>query len=120
MPDAPRVMVSTALLDHDSLLKRIVEAAQYVTNAQACVLRLSDPAGNIDNHLSNIGFAAVNLVDSASAATCGKRTRPPVSAATSSLFCYRTSQTCPPSNVWWNASLDGCGSLTSLTVTGSS
>jgi class 3 adenylate cyclase/DNA-binding response OmpR family regulator len=32
----------TALLDHDSLLKRIVEAAQYVTSAQACVLRLSD------------------------------------------------------------------------------
>jgi len=34
----------TALLDHDSLLKRITEAAQYVTNAQACVLRLRDTA----------------------------------------------------------------------------
>lgn len=33
----------TALLDHDSLLRRIVEAAQFVTGAQASLLRLRDP-----------------------------------------------------------------------------
>lgn len=33
----------TALLDHDSLLRRIVEAAQFVTGAQASLLRLIDP-----------------------------------------------------------------------------
>jgi class 3 adenylate cyclase/DNA-binding response OmpR family regulator len=32
----------TMLLDHDSLLRRIVEAAQFVTGAQMCVLRLRD------------------------------------------------------------------------------
>ena len=32
----------TLLLDHDSLLQRIVEAAQFVTGAQTCVLRLYD------------------------------------------------------------------------------
>ena len=34
----------TLLLDHDTLLRRIVEAAQFVTGAQACVLRLYDAA----------------------------------------------------------------------------
>ncbi|MFN8596650.1 MAG: adenylate/guanylate cyclase domain-containing protein [Anaerolineae bacterium] len=33
----------TALIDHDSLLRRIVEAAQFVTGAQSCLLRLRDP-----------------------------------------------------------------------------
>ncbi len=33
----------TALLDHDSLLKRVVEAAVYVTGMPACILRLIDP-----------------------------------------------------------------------------
>ena len=32
----------TMLLDHDSLLRRIVEAAQFVTGAQSCLLRLRD------------------------------------------------------------------------------
>src|SRR5512136_928772 len=32
----------TMLLDHDSLLRRIVEAAQFVTGAQMCLLRLKD------------------------------------------------------------------------------
>ncbi len=32
----------TALIDHDSLLRRIVEAAQFVTGAQSCLLRLMD------------------------------------------------------------------------------
>ena len=32
----------TMLLDHDSLLRRIVEAAQFVTGAQMCLLRLHD------------------------------------------------------------------------------
>lgn len=32
----------TALLDHDTLLRRVVEAAQFVTGAQSCVLRLRD------------------------------------------------------------------------------
>lgn len=33
----------TALTDRDSLLQRVAEAAQYVTGAQICVLRLYDP-----------------------------------------------------------------------------
>jgi len=33
------------LLDHASLLRRIVEAAQFVTGAQLCLLRLHDSAG---------------------------------------------------------------------------
>jgi len=32
----------TMLLDHDSLLRRIVEAAQFVTGAQLCLLRMYD------------------------------------------------------------------------------
>jgi class 3 adenylate cyclase/DNA-binding response OmpR family regulator len=32
----------TALLDHETLLRRVVEAAQFVTGAQSCLLRLRD------------------------------------------------------------------------------
>jgi class 3 adenylate cyclase/CheY-like chemotaxis protein len=34
----------TTLLDHDTLLRRIVEAAQFVIGAQACILRLKEPS----------------------------------------------------------------------------
>lgn len=55
----------TALLDHNSLLKRIVEAAQYVTNAQACVLRLRDAANGQLRAQAVIGAStALQQVDS--------------------------------------------------------
>ena len=40
----------TILLDHSTLLRRIVEAAQFVTGAQTCLLRLYDAS------LANCGF----------------------------------------------------------------
>lgn len=51
----------TALLDHASLLKRIVEAAQYVTNAQTCVLRLRDTANGQLRAQAVIGASTAQL-----------------------------------------------------------
>ena len=51
----------TALLDHDSLLKRIVEAAQYMTNAQACVLRMIEAANGQLRAQAVIGAAPALL-----------------------------------------------------------
>ena len=47
-----------------------VDCADHSRAGERLRQRLAHPAGNIDHHLSNIGFAAVNLVDSAAAATC--------------------------------------------------
>ena len=47
-----------------------VDCADHGRAGERLKARFGQPAGNIDHHLSNAGFAAVNLVDSASAATC--------------------------------------------------
>lgn len=44
----------TMLLDHDSLLRRIVEAAQFVTGAQMCLLRM------YDRQLGQLRIQAIN------------------------------------------------------------
>lgn len=51
----------TALLDHDVLLKRIIEGAQYVTTAQACVLRLWDAVSHQLRVQAVIGASAAIL-----------------------------------------------------------
>lgn len=47
-----------------------VDCADHGRAGERLQARFAVPAGNIDHHLSNTGFAAANLVDSASAATC--------------------------------------------------
>ena len=48
----------TALGDRDSLLQRIVEAAQFVSGAQVCVLRLLDPQTGLLHPHAAIGNLA--------------------------------------------------------------
>jgi len=47
-----------------------VDCADHARAGSRLQARFPAPVGNIDHHLSNAGYAAVNLVDSASAATC--------------------------------------------------
>lgn len=47
-----------------------VDCADHARAGERVKLRYPAPAGVIDHHLSNAGYAAINLVDSASAATC--------------------------------------------------
>jgi bifunctional oligoribonuclease and PAP phosphatase NrnA len=47
-----------------------VDCADHARGGERLKLRLSAPVAMVDHHLSNAGFAALNLVDSASAATC--------------------------------------------------
>jgi bifunctional oligoribonuclease and PAP phosphatase NrnA len=47
-----------------------VDCADHARGGERLRARFSSPDGNIDHHLSNAGYAAVNIVDSASAATC--------------------------------------------------
>ncbi|HWA10753.1 MAG TPA: bifunctional oligoribonuclease/PAP phosphatase NrnA [Opitutaceae bacterium] len=47
-----------------------VDCADHLRVGERLKALFPQPAANIDHHLSNIGYAAANLVDSASAATC--------------------------------------------------
>jgi phosphoesterase RecJ-like protein len=47
-----------------------VDCADHARAGERLRARFPTPAGNIDHHISNTGYAAVNIVDSASAATC--------------------------------------------------
>ena len=47
-----------------------VDCADHARGGERLKTRYPKPVAVIDHHLSNVGFAAVNLVDSASAATC--------------------------------------------------
>jgi phosphoesterase RecJ-like protein len=47
-----------------------VDCADHARAGERLKAHFPAPAGNIDHHLSNAGYAAVNLIDSGSAATC--------------------------------------------------
>lgn len=47
-----------------------VDCADHARAGERLKLRFPAPVGNIDHHLSNVGFAEINIIDSGSAATC--------------------------------------------------
>jgi bifunctional oligoribonuclease and PAP phosphatase NrnA len=47
-----------------------VDCADHFRAGERVRTRFPQPAGNIDHHLSNTGYAQINIVDKASAATC--------------------------------------------------
>ena len=54
----------------DEFAAVFVDCADHGRAGQRLKAHLASPAGNIDHHISNLGYAAVNLVDSSAAATC--------------------------------------------------
>jgi bifunctional oligoribonuclease and PAP phosphatase NrnA len=59
-----------ALLLPKDTLAVFVDCADDARAGERIRQRFPSPAGNIDHHLSNSGFAAANIVDSGSAASC--------------------------------------------------
>ena len=47
-----------------------VDCADHARGGDRLMARFPAPVGNIDHHLSNVGYAETNFVDSGSAATC--------------------------------------------------
>ncbi|HVW21206.1 MAG TPA: DHH family phosphoesterase [Opitutaceae bacterium] len=71
------VAQGTTFLRTDALTDRalgmaavFVDCADHARAGERLKALFPAPAGNIDHHLSNAGYAAVNLIDSVSAATC--------------------------------------------------
>lgn len=71
----------TTLLDHDTLLRRIVEAAQFVTGAQACVLRLKEPSTGQLRAQAVIGPRDTSQPDSPLARKVMRTGQPTITAA---------------------------------------
>ena len=69
-PGEPFLRTDDVLGRPDNYSSVFVDCADHGRVGERLRARFVEPAGNIDHHLSNLGYAAVNLVDSASAATC--------------------------------------------------
>ena len=66
----PFLRTDELLLRSDDFAPIFVDCADHARPGERLKARFAAPVGNLDHHLSNAGYAAVNLVDSASAATC--------------------------------------------------
>jgi phosphoesterase RecJ-like protein len=64
------VRTDDAIKDPTDYAAVFVDCADHARAGNRLKLRFPKPVGNIDHHLSNIGYAETNLVDSGSAATC--------------------------------------------------
>jgi phosphoesterase RecJ-like protein len=58
------------LKDRTEYAAVFVDCADHARAGERLKARFPAPVGNIDHHLSNVGYAETNLVDSGSAATC--------------------------------------------------
>jgi phosphoesterase RecJ-like protein len=64
------IRTEEALLLPKDTLAVFVDCADHARAGERLKARFPAPAGSIDHHLSNGGFAAINIVDSGSAAAC--------------------------------------------------
>jgi phosphoesterase RecJ-like protein len=66
----PFIRTDEALLLPAETLAVFTDCADHARAGERLKARFGSPAGSIDHHLSNAGFAAINIVDSSSAAAC--------------------------------------------------
>jgi phosphoesterase RecJ-like protein len=64
------IRTDEALLLPEETLAVFVDCADHARAGERLKARFPRPAGSVDHHLSNAGFAATNIVDSGSAAAC--------------------------------------------------
>ena len=70
VPGMTFLRTDDVLADPTDYAAIFVDCADHARAGERLRTRFPAPVGNIDHHLSNIGYAETNLVDSASAATC--------------------------------------------------
>jgi len=58
------------LRDQQEYAAVYVDCADHARAGDRLMARFPQPVGNVDHHISNVGFAEINLVDNRSAATC--------------------------------------------------
>jgi len=69
VPGMTFVRTDEMLRDAHDYAAVMVDSADHARPGERLKARFPAPVGNIDHHLSNIGYAEINLVDSGSAAT---------------------------------------------------
>ena len=69
-PGMPFIRTDAAVRDATDYAAVFVDCADHARGGERLKTRFPRPLGSIDHHLSNAGFAEINLVDSNSAATC--------------------------------------------------
>ena len=70
VPDLDFVRTDQILADGGDYAAVFVDCADHARAGDRLKAHFPNPAGNIDHHLSNVGYAAHNLVASGAAATC--------------------------------------------------
>lgn len=70
VPGMPFLRTDEVLRDNTDYAAVFVDCADHARAGERLRVRFPAPVANIDHHLSNLGYAEFNLVDSASAATC--------------------------------------------------
>lgn len=68
--DTPFLRTDDVLLTAEQRLPVFVDCADHARGGERLKVKYPAPVAAIDHHLSNVGFATFNIVDSASAATC--------------------------------------------------
>lgn len=70
VPGMKFVRTDEILADPTDYAAIFVDCADHARAGERLKARFPSPVANIDHHLSNVGYATFNLVDSGSAATC--------------------------------------------------
>jgi phosphoesterase RecJ-like protein len=70
VPDLEFVRTDQIVADGKEYAAVFVDCADHARAGDRLKVRFPSPVGNIDHHLSNVGYAEHNLVDSGAAATC--------------------------------------------------
>lgn len=70
VPGMTFLQTDAVLADATDYAAVFVDCADHARAGERLKTRFPAPVGNVDHHLSNIGYAEINLVDSGAAATC--------------------------------------------------
>ncbi len=70
VPEMAFLRPDDLLRDQTDYAAIFVDCADHARAGERLRTRFPAPIGNIDHHLSNVGYAEINIIDSGSAATC--------------------------------------------------
>lgn len=70
VPGMTFIRTADVFKDHVDYAAIFVDCADHARAGDRLKVRFPQPLANVDHHLSNVGYAEINIVDSGSAATC--------------------------------------------------